>query len=105
LSYTYYVDRIYYGVHLNNNNYKHNDTMAKRVWRNDMAQTQKDKLAAANVGKHLTQATKAKISRSMAKYWARLPYKPGTDGDTSTTAATTTQDTTPPAYTDPFQED
>jgi len=83
--------------------------MAKRVWRNDMAQTQKDKLAAANVGKHLTQATKAKISRSMARYWARLPYKPGTDGDGSTSADTQDTNTTytppPPAYKDPYQED
>ena len=81
--------------------------MAKRVWRNDMAQQQKDKIAAANVGKQLTQATKAKISRSMAKYWARLPYKPGTDTGTTSADATTgtTSTTPPPAYTSPYKED
>ena len=46
-----------------------------------MRQDQKDKIAAANRGKHLTTATKAKISRAMAEYWASLPYKPdGEDG-------------------------
>lgn len=49
-----------------------------RVYRNDMQQAQKDKIAAANVGKTLSQQTKDKISRSMQKYWQRLPYKPGT---------------------------
>ena len=52
--------------------------MAKRIWRNDMPQTQKDKIAAANTGKHLTDDTKRKIARAMAKYWASLPYKPPT---------------------------
>lgn len=81
--------------------------MAKRVWRNDMAQQQKDKIAAANVGKQLTPATRAKISRSMAKYWARLPYKPGTEADTTsgTTSTDTTTQTPPPAYKSPYQED
>ena len=81
--------------------------MAKRVWRNDMAQQQKDKIAAANVGKHLTQATKAKISRSMAKYWARLPYKPGTSTDTTsgTTSTDTSTQTPPPAYKSPYQDE
>ena len=70
-----------------------------------MAQDQKDKIAAANVGKQLTPATRAKISRSMAKYWARLPYKPGTDADGSTSASTATTETLPPpAYTDPYKD-
>lgn len=56
--------------------------MAKRIYRNDMAQDQKDKIAAANRGKHLTTATKAKISRAMAEYWASLPYKPDEDDGT-----------------------
>ena len=74
--------------------------MAKRIWRNDMAQTQKDKIAAANTGKQLTQDTKEKISRSMAKYWAGLPYKPATENTSATTGTTT-----PPALTNPYQED
>ena len=56
--------------------------MAKRIYRNDMAQDQKDKIAAANRGKHLTTATKAKISRAMAEYWASLPYKPDEEDGT-----------------------
>ena len=50
--------------------------MAKRIWRNDMPQTQKDKIAAANTGKRLSDETKRRISRAMAQYWAKLPYKP-----------------------------
>lgn len=53
----------------------------RRIYRNDMQQAQKDKIAAANVGKTLSQQTKDKISRSMQKYWQRLPYKPDTDTD------------------------
>lgn len=66
--------------------------MAKRTYRNDMAQDQKDKIAAANVGKHLTQATKDKIARAMARYWASLPYKPGTDTTGRATALYTPAD-------------
>ena len=51
----------------------------RRIYRNDMPQAQKDKIAAANVGKTLSQTTKDKISRSMQKYWARLPFKPVDD--------------------------
>lgn len=57
----------------------------KRIWRNDMQQDQKDKIAAANTGKHHTPETKRKISQSMVRYWARLPFKPITNtGETST---------------------
>lgn len=63
-----------------NNLYKNIRTM-HRIYRNDMPQTQKDKIAAANIGKTLSQQTKDKISRSMQKYWQRLPYKPDTDSD------------------------
>ena len=58
--------------------------MAKRVWRNDMPQQQKDKIAAANTGKKLSIATRQKIAAAMAKYWASLPYKPPTSGTTGT---------------------
>lgn len=43
-----------------------------------MSQSQKDKIAAQNRGKHLSQSTKDKISRSLTKYWSKLPYKPET---------------------------
>lgn len=59
-----------------------------RTYRNDMPQQQKDKIAAANKGRRHTQATKAKISRSMQKYWQRLPFKPV--GDSGTTQNTDT---------------
>ena len=58
-------------------------TMAKRIWRNDMPQTQKDKIAAANTGKRLSDETKRKIAQAMAKYWAKLPYKPPTASGTT----------------------
>lgn len=48
----------------------------KRIWRNDMAQTQKNKIAAANRGKRLSPETRNKISAALTKYWAKLPYKP-----------------------------
>lgn len=58
----------------------------KRIYRNDMGQAQKDKIAAANTGKHHTPEIKRKISQSMCKYWAGLPFKPATDtGNTSET--------------------
>lgn len=57
----------------------------KRIYRNDMQQTQKDKIAAANTGKHHTPETKRKISQGLTRYWARLPFKPITNtGETST---------------------
>lgn len=86
--------------------------MAKRTYRNDMAQAQKDKIAAANIGKHLSQATKDKISKAMAEYWRGLPYKPGSDeerpaGTTSTDtllkASTGTTPTQPPTPRGPFR--
>ncbi len=58
--------------------------MAKRIWRNDMPQQQRDKIAAANTGKHLDADTRRKISDALTKYWARLPFKPAT-GETSGT--------------------
>ena len=54
----------------------------RRIYRNDMPQSQKDKIAAKNVGKKLSQTTKDKISKSLTKYWSKLPYKPPTSGST-----------------------
>ena len=61
----------------------------RRVYRNDMSQSQKDKIAASNVGKHLSQSTRDKISKALERYWSRLPYKPeastsGTTGSSGT---------------------
>lgn len=61
----------------------------KRTYRNDMPQAQKDKIAQANTGKVLSPETRRRISQSMVKYWAGLPYKPAT--------APTSGTTTPPA--------
>lgn len=55
-----------------------------------MSQSQKDKIAAYNVGKHLSQSTKDKISQSLTKYWSRLPYKPETPSTSGTTDTTGT---------------
>ena len=61
----------------------------RRIYRNDMQQAQKDKIAQANTGKHHTEATKRKISQSLTRYWSRLPYKPITaSGGTSTGTGT-----------------
>lgn len=54
----------------------------RRIYRNDMSQMQKDKIAAQNKGKRLSQSTKDKISKALADYWGRLPYKPSTSGST-----------------------
>ena len=61
--------------------------MTKRTWRNDMPQAQKDKIAQANTGKHLSDETRRKISDALVKYWAGLPYKPTTASGSTTTPA------------------
>ena len=63
--------------------------MAKRTYRNDMPQIQRDRIAQANTGKRLSNETKAKISQALTDYWAKLPYKLITaTGNTSTTGTT-----------------
>lgn len=77
---------------MNNNNNKNYCTM-KRTYRNDMPQAQKDKIAQANTGKVLSPETRRRISQSMVKYWAGLPFKPtnaNTSGTTNTNTGTTT---------------
>ena len=51
-----------------------------------MSQSQKDKIAASNTGKSLSQSTKDKISKALERYWSSLPYKPipSPSGTTST---------------------
>ena len=53
-----------------------------------MSQQQKDKIAQANKGKKLSPEIRNKISKSLEKYWSRLPMKPttstsGTTGPTN----------------------
>lgn len=62
--------------------------MTKRTYRNDMPQAQRDKIAQANTGKHLSPETRRKISDALAKYWAGLPFKPVTSGTTATGTTT-----------------
>ena len=57
----------------------------KRTYRNDMPQAQKDKIAQANTGKVLSPETRRRISQSMVKYWAGLPFKPVTPVTSGTT--------------------
>lgn len=61
----------------------------KRTYRNDMPQAQKDKIAQANTGKVLSPETRRRISQSMVKYWAGLPFKPATSNTSGTTNTTT----------------
>lgn len=68
----------------------------KRTYRNDMPQAQKDKIAQANTGKVLSPETRRRISQSMVKYWAGLPFKPVTSTGTTEDTGTTT--------TNPFDE-
>lgn len=68
--------------------------MTKRTWRNDMPQAQKDKIAAANVGKHLSDETRRKISDALTKYWSGLPFKPLTPSGTTTPPPSTGTSTT-----------
>lgn len=48
-----------------------------------MPQAQKDKIAQANTGKILSPETRRRISQSMVKYWAGLPFKPNASGETT----------------------
>lgn len=58
-----------------------------------MPQPQKDKIAAANVGKHLSADTRRKISDALTKYWAGLPFKPSATSGTPTPPAAGTSTT------------
>ena len=62
--------------------------MAKRQWRNDMPQQQRDKIAQAHTGRKHSEQSKRKIADSLRKYWDGLAYKPVTS--TGTTTGTTT---------------
>ncbi len=56
----------------------------KRIYRNDMPQTQRDKIAMANTGRHHSTQTRERIAQSMREYWDGLPYKPDTDTNGTT---------------------
>lgn len=58
---------------------------SKRQYRNDMSDEQKQKISQKLKGRTLSNDTKAKISKSLEKYWASLPLKP----ITSTTSGET----------------
>lgn len=48
----------------------------KRIYRNDMSQRQKENIAQKLTGRKMSEETKEKISKSMRKYWAKLPTRP-----------------------------
>lgn len=55
----------------------------KRQYRNDMPDAQREKISQKLTGRKLSNDTKAKIAKSMERYWASLPMKPVTStGDT-----------------------
>ena len=56
-----------------------------------MSQSQRDKIAMANKGKKLSPETRNKISKSMEKYWSRLPLKPTTSTSGNTLPPITPQ--------------
>ena len=58
--------------------------MAKRQWRNDMSQQQKDKISQANKGKTLSPETRRRISQSLENYWSQLFPKPTTSNSGGT---------------------
>ena len=45
---------------------------SKRQYRNDMSDEQKQKISQKLKGRTLSNDTKAKISKSMEKYWASI---------------------------------
>lgn len=47
-----------------------------RVYRNDISDETREKQSLAHRGRKQSEATKAKISQSLEKYWAKLPMKP-----------------------------
>lgn len=57
----------------------------KRVYRNDVSDTTRQKQSLAHQGRKLSSDTKRKISKSMQNYWAQLPMKPTNDNNSSTT--------------------
>ncbi len=62
---------------------------AKRQFRNDMSDQQKQAISSKLRGRRLSQSTKDKISQSMVDYWNSLPMKPTPDnpfGDTEQTS-------------------
>lgn len=60
----------------------------KRQYRNDMSDAQREKISQKLTGRKLSNDTKAKIAKSMERYWASLPLKP----ITSTGNAETSQE-------------
>jgi len=82
LRYTYYTELVYFTNSANYNKALKKAKTMKRRYRNDMSQSQKEKLSSINKGKRLSQRTKDKISQALVKYWSRLPYKPDTSGTT-----------------------
>ena len=48
----------------------------KRIYRNDMSQRQKEDIAQKLTGRKLSEETKERISKSIQKYWAKLPTRP-----------------------------
>lgn len=58
----------------------------KRQYRNDMPDSQREKISQKLTGRKLSNDTKMKISKSMLDYWASLPMKPvtGNNNDINT---------------------
>jgi hypothetical protein len=57
----------------------------KRIYRNDVSNETRMKQSVAHQGYRHSNDTKQKISKAMCDYWAKLPIKPISNNDTSTT--------------------
>jgi hypothetical protein len=57
----------------------------KRLYRNDASAETREKQSIAHQGRKHSNYTKQKISKAMCDYWAKLPMKPITNNETSTT--------------------
>lgn len=67
--------------------------MAKRQWRNDMPQQQRDKIAQAHKGRKHSEHTKKLIGDKLRLYWDSLSYKPVTSTGNTGTIGTGTNST------------
>lgn len=55
----------------------------KRIYRNDVSNITKEKQSIAHKGKSHSNETKQRISKAMQNYWAKLPTKPTTNNNST----------------------
>lgn len=55
----------------------------KRIYRNCISDSTREKQSLAHKGRRHSESTKQKISRSLSNYWAQLPYSPNNNKSTN----------------------